>query len=144
MAAFGPRDYLFEMAKILSNKGYSVLLPKFYYCIRKAPVIPVSFPVSAAEMPEVLKQIMPLFQNFIAEEFLPEADAFLYFLLQKKEVRTGPIAITGYCLAGALALIVAARYLARINAAASFHAGRLATDAEDSPYKLLAKIIFSF
>lgn len=53
---------------------------------------------------------------------------------------TGPIGVVGYCMGGARALTAAARYPDRIKAAASFHGGNLASDAEDSPHRLAEKI----
>ena len=76
---------------------------------------------------------MPLFKTYDPEFAMQDTSVFLDFLAQQKQVLPGPIAVTGYCLGGGLAVRAAARYPGRIAAAASFHAGRLATDAPDSP-----------
>jgi carboxymethylenebutenolidase len=48
--------------------------------------------------------------------------------------------VVGFCFSGQFALCVAAARSERIAAAASFHAGRLVTDAADSPHLLLPRI----
>lgn len=142
MDAFGPRDYLFDMAKTIAAHGYYVLLPNLFYRIRRAPVIDAKFPLRAEDMPELIKtQLMPLFHSYTpAVQGLQDAGEFLDFLSQQKQVLPGKIGLTGYCMGGSLALRIAARYPERIAAAASFHAGNLATEAPDSPHLLLGTI----
>jgi carboxymethylenebutenolidase len=91
-------------------------------------------------MPEAIKVIMPLFQNFSVESAVNDAEFFLDYLSEQKHVRAGKVGATGYCLGGGLSIRTAARHPNRIAAAASFHAGNLATDAHDSPHLLLNKI----
>src|SRR5262249_41136821 len=66
--------------------------------------------------------------------------AFLDCLDSREELGGKKIGITGYCMGGGMVLTVAATYPDRIGAAASFHGGRLATDAAASPHKLAPKI----
>lgn len=69
-----------------------------------------------------------------------DAGAYLGFLAEQDEVTAGPVGVTGYCMGGALSLRTAATYPDRVAAAASFHGGRLATDAPDSPHLLLDRL----
>src|SRR5690606_3695355 len=55
-------------------------------------------------------------------------------------VKGTKFAIVGYCMSGAIALRTAADFPGRIVAAASFHGGRLASDADDSPHLRAADI----
>jgi len=55
-------------------------------------------------------------------------------------VRSGPIGTTGYCLGGLMSLTAAGTFPDRIAATASYHGGRLATDAPESPHRLAPKI----
>ena len=48
--------------------------------------------------------------------------------------------VVGYCMSGSIAVRMAADFPDRIAAAASFHGGRLATDAPDSPHLLVGKV----
>jgi carboxymethylenebutenolidase len=53
---------------------------------------------------------------------------------------TGRIGTVGYCMGGGRAIHAAAAYPDRIAAAASFHGGRLASDAPDSPHRHVSSI----
>ncbi len=140
MDAFGPRKYLYEMAQKLATHGYYVLLPNSFYRTRRAPVVDAKFPIKPENMPDAHKMIMPLFQTFKPEFAMRDAGVFLDFLSKQKNVASGKIGTTGYCLGGGLAIRTAAQYPDRIGAAASFHGGNLATDTADSPHRLLNKI----
>jgi len=140
MDAFGLRDYLYEMARTLAARGYYVLLPNVFYRIHRTPVLDVKFPVRPEDMPEVSKRLMPLFQSFKPEQAMSDMPVFIDFLSGQKQVIPGKIGVTGYCLGGRLAIMAAAHYPDRIAAAASFHAGNLATEMPDSPHRLLNQI----
>src|SRR5256885_1483582 len=68
------------------------------------------------------------------------ADAYLAWLAGWPLGADGPVGTAGYCMGGVLAIRTAAAFPDRIAAAAAFHAGRLATDAEDSPHRLVDRI----
>jgi carboxymethylenebutenolidase len=141
MDAFGPRTYLYEMAEKLADHGYYVLLPNLFYRTRRAPVIDSHFPLSPEDMPTARAQVMALSQSFDLEAWLKkDTPVFFEFLSKQKEVRPGKIGLTGYCMGGGLALRTASRYPDQIGAFASFHAGRLATDAPNSPHLGLGKV----
>jgi carboxymethylenebutenolidase len=72
---------------------------------------------------------------------LQDTGVFINFLNRQEQVLPGKIAITGYCMGGSLAIRAAARYPDRVAAVASFHAGNLATETPDSPYRLLGQIV---
>jgi carboxymethylenebutenolidase len=135
MDAFGPRIYLYEMAEKLADFGYYVLLPNLFYRTRRAPVIDAEFPLSPEDMPAARAQLLPLFNSFDPEAWLQKDTPALFdFLSKQPEVRPGQLGLTGYCMGGSLALRMASRYPDQIASFASFHAGRLATDAPNSPH----------
>jgi carboxymethylenebutenolidase len=68
-----------------------------------------------------------------------DSGAFLDYLESLPQV-SGPAGTTGYCMGGGLSLAAAAHHPERIMAAASFHGGRLATDAPDSPHTMVGSI----
>ena len=140
MDAFGPRDWLYEMAKTIAARGYFVLLPNLFYRVRPAPVIQTKFPITAETHAEAFKEIEPLFPTLTPELAVRDLGVYLDFLAGHKQVLPGKVAITGYCMGGSLALRAAAHYPERVAAVASFHAGRLASEAATSPHLLLSPV----
>jgi carboxymethylenebutenolidase len=139
MDAFGLRAYLQEMTETLASAGYIVLAPNFFYRIKRSPVVNRTFPIKVEEIPEAVQEIMKLIGSFNMPEGVEEAEAYLNFLSEQKQFN-GKLGLTGYCMGGQYALRIAARYPDRVQAVASFHAGYLATTAENSPHLLLPKI----
>jgi carboxymethylenebutenolidase len=141
MDIFGPRNYLYEMARTIAARGYCVLLPNIFYRVRKAPLLDVKFPIlNEEDMPEVFKQIAPVREKWTPELAMEDVAPTLEFLVKQKSVRKAPVGVTGYCMGGALAIRAAAQMPDKFSVAASFHAGGLATDAANSPHLLLPKI----
>ncbi len=122
----------------LATYGYLVLLPDLYY--RSGPYAPMNAKTVFTD-PEQRKILM---ERFMSRATLPnimsDTAAFLDFLSQQPDVRPGGAATTGYCMGGAASLAAAGTYPDRIVAAASYHGGRLATDAPESPHRLAPKI----
>jgi carboxymethylenebutenolidase len=85
-----------------------------------------------------------LFEKYLAlatpAAIMADTKAFLDYLAARPEVRPGGIGTTGYCMGGLMSLTAAGTYPDRIRATASYHGGRLATDAPDSPHLLAPKI----
>jgi carboxymethylenebutenolidase len=71
---------------------------------------------------------------------MSDTAAFLETLAARPDVKKGPFGTTGYCLGGFMALTAAGTYPDRFAAAASYHGGRLASDAADSPHLLAPRI----
>src|SRR5256885_6162769 len=71
---------------------------------------------------------------------MSDTKAFLDYLASHRDVKKGGIGTTGYCMGGLMSLTAAGTYPNRIVAAASYHGGRLATDAPDSPHRLAPEI----
>ena len=69
-----------------------------------------------------------------------DTSALLDYLAAQHDVKPGGIGTTGYCMGGLMSLTAAGTYPDRIVAAASYHGGRLATDAPDSPHLLAPRI----
>ena len=65
--------------------------------------------------------------------------AIFGFIDRQSEVKQRPVGCHGYCMSGPYALAAAARYPARIAAAASFYGTWLVSDAEESPHLSMAK-----
>jgi carboxymethylenebutenolidase len=134
----GIRPSLFTMAERLANNGYFVLLPDMYW--RAAPYAAVN--VAEVLKDEALRQatVGRLMATTDPERAMSDTGAFLDFLGKQSGVKGKKIGTTGYCMGGGLSLRAAAHYPDRVAAAGAFHAGRVVTDAPDSPHLLAGKI----
>jgi carboxymethylenebutenolidase len=91
--------------------------------------------------PEKRKILMEKFFALATRaNIMSDTRAFLDYLAAQPDVKPGGIGTTGYCMGGGMSLAAAGTYPDRIAATASYHGGRLATDAPDSPHLLVPKI----
>ncbi|MGH7211541.1 MAG: dienelactone hydrolase family protein, partial [Acetobacteraceae bacterium] len=138
MDGLGIRPAMLELGQRLADDGYFVLLPDLFY--RSGPYEPMDPRTTFAD-PEKRKT---LFEKFFAPaspaNIMSDTQAFLDYIGTQPDVTTGPIGTTGYCMGGLMSLTAAGTYPERIAAAASYHGGRLATDAPDSPHRLAPKM----
>jgi carboxymethylenebutenolidase len=133
---WGIRPANIAMAKRLSDKGFAVLLPNVFW--RHARISPNGFEPESPE--EKQKAIGPLFQSLTAANMESDGPVYVDVLLSQKGVKPGKVGVVGYCFTGAMAVRMAAATPDKIAAAASFHGGRLVTDAPDSPHLLLPQV----
>ncbi|WP_405725066.1 dienelactone hydrolase family protein [Streptomyces sp. NBC_00028] len=137
---FGIRPVVREMARELARHGYYVLVPNYFYRHGPAPVIELPEHIGEDARPAVFAQLMPLIEAHLADERVPgDADAYLRFLTAQPEVGAGPVAVTGYCIGGLLALRTAAAHPGQVAAVAGFHCPVVA-DGPDGLHRLLSKI----
>jgi carboxymethylenebutenolidase len=135
--AGGVRPTFHVMAQRLADLGYAVLLPNVYY--RLGGYEPFAMETVFSD-PDERKRLMDMVASVGKEDAARDAGAFLDFLADQPEVAPTLVGATGYCMGGGLVLTAAGRHPDRIGAAASFHGGRLATDAPDSPHLLAGSI----
>lgn len=138
---FGIRPVLREMAAELAGHGYYVLVPNYFYRHGPAPVIELPAHIGEEARPAVFAELMPLIEAHTAELALRDADACLRFLTGQPEVAAGPVAVTGYCFGGLLAVRTAAAHPGEMAAVAAFHAP-VGADGPDSLGKLAAEVHF--
>ena len=137
MDAGGIRPAMIEMAEQLAGMGYVTLLPEMYY--RHGPYEP--FPLDTVfSDPDERARLMTMAGSVTKAMAASDAGAFLEFLSQLPEVAGTKVGSTGYCMGGGLSLAAAAHHPERIVAAASFHGGQLASDAPDSPDRIVGRI----
>jgi carboxymethylenebutenolidase len=138
MDGLGIRPAMLEIGERLASYGYFVLLPDLFY--RSGQYEPMDPHVVFAD-PEQRKTLMErFFALATAANIMSDTRAFLDYLAAQPDVKPGRIGTTGYCLGGLMSLTAAGTYPDRIAATASYHGGRLATDAPDSPHLLAPKI----
>ncbi|MEU2588529.1 dienelactone hydrolase family protein [Streptomyces avermitilis] len=136
---FGIRPALREMARELAGHGYYVLVPNLFYRHGPAPVIELPEHIGEEARPAVLAQLMPLIEAHTAERVLSDADAYLRFLTTQPEAGAGPVAVTGYCIGGLLAMRTAAAHPGQVAAVAAFH-GPVGADGPDGLHRLLSTL----
>ena len=136
--ALGLRPAFEQMGRRLAESGYSVLVVNPYYRSARAPVVEEG----ATFRDEATRNvIMPLMRSLGAETNVTDAKAFVAFLDAQDAVDgSRKMGTTGYCMGGAMTMRTAATFPDRIGAGASFHGGRLVTDAPDSPHRLVGKM----
>jgi carboxymethylenebutenolidase len=137
MDGLGIRPTLEQMAQRLADAGYVVLLPDLFY--RAGPYTPLD-PKAVFASGDVRAALGPLMSTTDARRAAQDTEAFLAYLGTRPDVTGDKIGTTGYCMGGAVSLTVAGTYPERVAAAASFHGGSLATDAETSPHLLADRI----
>jgi carboxymethylenebutenolidase len=135
MDAFGPRPRLEEMAARVASEGYVVVVPNVFYRHGRAPVVDLPDLSVPENRSAIFEKLGPIMQTLTPELAMRDAGAYLGFLAGDERVAAGPVGTVGYCMGGALALRTAARFPERVAAVASYHGGRLATDAPDSPHR---------
>ena len=136
--ALGLRPAFEQMGRRLAESGYAVLVVNPYYRTVRAPVLPegASFRDEATR-----KKIFPLMRSLSPETNVTDARAFVGFLdAQDAVAGDRKMGTTGYCMGGSMTMRTAAAFPERIGAGASFHGGRLVTDAPDSPHRLVDRM----
>ncbi|MFC8101556.1 dienelactone hydrolase family protein [Streptomyces sp. NPDC057363] len=118
---FGIRPVLREMARELAGHGYYVLVPNLFYRHGPAPVVELPEHIGEEARPAIFAQLMPLIEAHTTERVLSDAEAYLGFLTAQPEVGAGPVAVTGYCIGGLLAMRTAAAHPGQVAAVAAFH-----------------------
>jgi len=138
---FGIRPVLRQMACELAGHGYYVLIPNVFYRHGPAPVIDLPEHIGDEARPAIFAQLMPMIKAHTAERTRSDADAYLRFLTAQPEVTTGPVAVTGYCIGGLMAVRTAAAHPDRVAAVAGFHAP-VGADGPDVLSELTAPLHF--
>jgi carboxymethylenebutenolidase len=132
------RPAMLAVGERLASYGYFVLLPDLFY--RSGPYEPMN-PREVFSDPEKRKVLTEkFFVHSTPANIMSDTRAFLDYLAAHPDVKAGGIGTTGYCMGGLMSLTAAGTYADQIRATASYHAGRLATDAPDSPHLLAPQI----
>ncbi|MCB1644733.1 MAG: dienelactone hydrolase family protein [Pseudomonadales bacterium] len=130
------------MGKRLAESGYAVLVVNPYYRLKPSPVVSEG---ASFRDPAVRETVLPLARSLSPETNVTDAKAFIAFLDKQPEVDTRKkIGTTGYCMGGPMVMRTAAAVASRVGAAATFHGGGLATDADNSPHLLIPQMKASF
>lgn len=137
MDAFGLRPTLREIAGRIAQRGYVVLAPNVFYRAGRAPVLPLPDLTDPEQRASFFAALQPLMAQLAPESAAADGAAYLDLLA---DVAPGPVAITGYCMGARVGLRIAVAHPERVVAFGGFHAGRLVTDAPDSPHRTLCNL----
>ena len=136
MDAPGIRDELYAMARRLGTAGYCVLLPNLYYRAgRDTKFGPGVLVMGDAER----DRMRAIRTRMTIPPVMDDVAAMLRFVDGFAPARPGPVGVHGYCMSGPYALAAAARFGARVAAAASFYGTWLVSGAEESPHLTLGR-----
>jgi carboxymethylenebutenolidase len=119
------------MAQRLAGAGYIVLMPNIFYRTSALPLF--DFPLKFGEE-RTMKRLGELTSPLTSGAIASDASDYVNFLAQRDSVKACPMGVVGYCFSGKMALLTALSRPDKIAAAATFHAGGLATAAANSPH----------
>jgi carboxymethylenebutenolidase len=122
------------MARRLAGQGYVVLLPNVFYRTGALPLF--DFPLKVGEE-RTTTRLAELSTPLTVEAITADVSDYVDFLARQHSVKPGAMGVVGYCFTGKMALYTAFCRPDRVAAAASFHAGGLATNAPNSPHLIL-------
>lgn len=140
MDAFGLRRQIERMVERIAAEGHVVLAPNVFYRDAAAPLASEDVLGSPEARGALFGTLREYMKALTPEAVARDARAYLVFLAARDDVADGPVGVTGYCMGGRLTLLTAAAVPDRVAAAASFHAGNLASDSPESPHRLADRI----
>jgi carboxymethylenebutenolidase len=138
MDGIGIRPAMFEIGERIASHGYFVLLPDLFY--RSGPYEPMDAKTTFSDPAKRKVQMEKYMSLAKPAKVMEDTRAFLDYLAAQPDVKPGRVGTTGYCMGGMMSLTAAGTYPDRIAATASYHGGKLATDAPDSPHRLAPKM----
>ena len=125
------------MAARVCSESYAVLVPNIFYRSGKPPLYEPGLKFGD---PSFMKRMGELSSALTPEAVERDGSSYVDFFAQQEGVKKGAFAAVGLCFAGAMTMRFAAARPDGIALAASFHGGRLVTDAPTSPHLLLPRI----
>lgn len=134
--AGGIRPAMVQMARHVADMGYAVLLPDLFHRFGPyAPLVPAE-----VFRGDVMAILGPLMASTGIGKAIDDTRALIAHLDARNDVRGPGIGVVGFCMGAGMAIAAAGAFASRIAAVASFHGGRLATDAPDSPHRYVPSI----
>ncbi len=134
--AIGLRPRIEEMADRIASWGYVVLAPHVFYRWGTADALaPKADLREPGEREKFFEGAMQRVQGLTPD--LSNADAPAWVATLRGHAAPGPIGVTGYCMGARLAIRTAALFPDDVAAVGGWHGGGLATDADDSPHRLI-------
>lgn len=137
MDAIGLRPQIAAMVERIAGWGYVVLAPNvFYRSGRAAELAPTADLREPGEREAFFRHAMGRVNGLTVEKVERDIPAYLRALRGLDGVTPGPVGTTGYCMGARLAVRTSGLD-PTVAAVGGFHGGRLATEADDSPHRVL-------
>lgn len=141
MDAIGLRPRIKEMADRIASWGYVVLAPNaFYRHGRAEELAPIKDLRVDGNRDEFFAEAVGRVNSLTNDLARADLARYLDTLQTLPGVVGDTVGATGYCMGGRLTFLAAASFPQRVAAAASFHTGKLVTDAPDSLHRLSGSI----
>ena len=138
--AIGLRPQIEQMADRIASWGHVVLVPHIFY--REGPaadLAPAEDLRQSGARERFFEGVMPVMRQHTTDRARADLPHQVAALAEQAGVAP-PFAVAGYCLGGRLALNAATWRPDDFAAAAFFHAAGLATEADDSPHRLVGQL----
>lgn len=116
-----------ELAQRLAALGYAVLLPNLYHRSVRGPAVTPGETLQDSGVRERLSGYRAL---LTPDALLRDFTAFVAALEEAPEADAQHIGTVGYCMAGGIALRLAATYPDRVRAVAALHGARMADSGD--------------
>ncbi|MCB2021599.1 MAG: dienelactone hydrolase family protein [Burkholderiaceae bacterium] len=133
MDAPGKREELHDMARRLASVGYFVVLPNLYYRTTRDFWLRERTEAAMAHMYSLMATL---------GRATTECDtrALLRFVDAHPAADAARIGAVGYCMSGPIVVWAAAAFPERLACIASIHGANMATDAPDSPHRVVERV----
>jgi carboxymethylenebutenolidase len=133
MDAPGKREELHDMARRLASVGYYVVLPNLYY--RRTRDFELTERTEA-----MMATMFGHMDSLTAHTTAVDTAAMLAFVDTQASAKASHIGAVGYCMSGPFVVWAAGQFPDRLRSIASIHGANMATDAPDSPHRVVDQI----
>jgi carboxymethylenebutenolidase len=133
MDAPGKREELHDMARRIAAVGYCVVLPNLYY--RRSR----DFRLLERTEP-AMAEMFGFMATLDAGTTACDTRALLAFVDALPQADGARIGAVGYCMSGPFVVWAAAAFPERFRCIASIHGANMATDAPDSPHRVVSRL----
>ena len=133
MDAPGKREELHDMARRIASVGYFVVLPNLYYRKSRDYWLRERTDAGFAEMFTYMHSL---------DRRTAECDtaAMLAFVDADPMADRARVGAVGYCMGGPFVVWAGAAFPERLRCIASIHGANMATDAADSPHRMVGQV----
>ena len=111
--AFGLNDHMKDVGRRIAAEGYVTLTPDVYH--RGG----IGRTAGYEDLPRAIEMMTAL----VDDEVVADVDAAIAWLQTRDDVQEGPLGITGFCMGGRIAYLVACALPEKIAAAVPFYGG---------------------